>query len=314
MPNHSGAENTKSNSTSLAALAAIAISFVLCAGLIYAQSQSPATQARSAATAQPTFEAASIKPAKPEGAYAHVSTVRTQPGGRFTALNATLRSLIGAAYELKPGERVVGLPSWADSEQFDVETKADGNPTEAQVHAMERALLAERFKLIAHREVQQQPEYALVLVKVGKTGPQLRPHSESDECVAYNPSSPLPPTPPDPEATPPPAPPCGSFIGGRTRLAGDKVTMEQLATALGNIRAFDRPLVDHTGLSGVFDLTLRYTPQMDTQPGADGNAPEASQFPPIITALQEQPGLKLEPTVGPVGTLVIDHVEHLSPN
>ena len=259
------------------------------------------------------FDAASIKPDNPHGPGPHVSIIRTQAGGRFTAINVSLGQLIGAAYELKPSEnQFISLPPWAESQHFDVEAAANASSTPQQVHLMEQALLQDRFELVVHREIRQIPAFKLVQVKSGRLGAQIQPHSDSAECVSFNPSGPLPP-PPDPEAIPPPPPPCGGFMGGRTRLAGNRVTMAMLATDLGGI--LRRPVVDDTGVSGVFDLTLRYTPQLETGPNPpDQQASDMSQFPPIFTALEEQLGLRLEETTDPINALIVDHVEPLSPN
>lgn len=258
----------------------------------------------------PTFDVASIKPDNPQGPGPHVSMIRTQPGGRFTAVNASLGFLISNAYQLKPGEgKFLSLPAWANSQDFDVEAEAKGHPSNEEVHLMLQALLADRFKLVVHREVRQLPEYALIEVKPGKTGPQLQTHSESNECAKYDPSRPA--VPPNPEAVPPPPPPCGSFIGGRTRLAGDNVNMQKLADALSSI-GLGRPVINRTMLDGTYDLTLRYTPE--PPPGVEPAAADPSAFPSIFTAIEEQLGLKLDSTSGPVNVLIVDHVEQPSAN
>jgi uncharacterized protein (TIGR03435 family) len=286
------------------------------------RSQAQAPTAQSAADDQrPAFDTASIKPNK---SAAHVeratSQVRIQPGGRFTATNANLRALIQHAYQLKPaeGRLISGVPDWANSAGFDIEAKAEGNPSADQIRLMEQSLLAERFKLVVHHELRQAPIYALVVAKIGKTGPQLLPHSDAAACLKIDPSRALPAF--DPNSTPPPPPSCGSIIGGDHRLAGNKVTMEMLATGLGAILpAFvGRPVVDRTGLAGVFDFELKFTPPLPppsgSQSSSDASAADSTAPPDIFTALPEQLGLRLESTRGPVDVLVIDHIEEPSPN
>ena len=207
------------------------------------------------------------------------------------------------------------MPDWANSEAFDIEAKAEGNPSREQISLMLQTLLADRFKLVVHLETRQLPIYALVLSKAGRMGPRLQPHSDATECLKLDPSRPVPTS--DFGVIPPPPPPCGRFMTGTRRLAGNNVTLEMLAANLGAISSVDRPVVDRTGLSGGVDLTLEYMPQ-PAQPGslasADASAPDPSGPPLIFTALQEQLGLKLEPQTGPVQVLVIDHVEHPSEN
>jgi uncharacterized protein (TIGR03435 family) len=177
--------------------------------------------------------------------------------------------------------------------------------------AMGRALLTERFKLIVHYETRELPIYALVMARTdGRIGPQL--HPVEVDCIAQRAAqrAAVGSAPPSPGSLPP-IPPCfiGQFPGNWTGLA---VTMSQVASALQG----DRLVVDRTGLSGQFDLTLSYTPdQMPSQgppPGAPPLPPIDPNGPSIFTALQEQLGLKLESTKGPVDVLVIDHVEHPS--
>jgi uncharacterized protein (TIGR03435 family) len=285
------------------------------------QAQAPAAQSASADDQRPAFDTASIKPNKsaPQGEKA-TSQIRTQPGGRFTATNALLRNLIQHAYQLKPveGRLISGVPDWANSAFFDIEAKAEGNPTADQIRLMEQSLIAERFKLVVHHETRQAPVYALVVAKMGKPGPQLLPHSDAADCRKIDPSRPLPPL--DPNSTPPPPPSCGGITGGENRLAGNKVTMEMLATSLGAILPpfVGRPVVDRTGLAGVFDFELKFAtllpPPSGSQPSSDASTADSTALPDIFTALPEQLGLRLESTKGPVDVLVIDHVEEPSPN
>jgi uncharacterized protein (TIGR03435 family) len=270
----------------------------------------PAAQAPLARADRPAFDVASVKPNRSGD---NRVLVRMQPGGLYTATNITLRGLMTAAYQLRP-QQLSGLPNWGDSDHFDVEAKAaGGNPERDQINLMVQSLLADRFKLALHHETRQLPIYALVLSKPGKTGAQLTPHSDDAKCI-------------DPKAGPPPPAPgagaplsvaCGGFavmnISPTARMAGNKVTMEMLAASLS--RTLDRIVVDRTGLTGVFDVTLEFAPQQALAggpPASDASTPDPP--PSIFTAIQDQLGLKLESAAGPVDVLVIDHVEEPSEN
>jgi uncharacterized protein (TIGR03435 family) len=256
---------------------------------------------------RPTFDVASVKPNKSGDGRV---MFRPEPGGRCTGSNVTVGMLVNVAYQLKP-HQMVGGPAWMDSEHFDVEAKAEGNPPIEQIRLMLQSLLADRFKLVVHHETRQFPVYALVLSKAGKTGPRLLVHSDDTKCADVSAG---PPPLPSPGAGLPPAP-CGGFFVGNRRLAAQKVTTEMLARTLANF--VDRIVVDQTGLSGVFDVDFEFTPlqsPLGVQRGPDASAPDPSAPPSIFTALQEQLGLKLVAQTDPVDVLVIDHVERPSEN
>jgi len=279
------------------------------------QAQAPAAQSSSSPADRPSFDVASIKPNKSGD---NRILTRVQPGGLYRSTNVTLNMLITGAYQLKP-QQLSGLPEWGDSEHFDIEAKAEGNPARDQISLMMQSLLADRFKLMMHHETRQLPIYALLLSKAGKTGPQLQPHSDDSKCPDLSAGPPPPPPgPPGPGPALPPAP-CGGFFmfgsTGKVRMAGQKITMENLAATLS--RQLDRVIVDKTGLSGLFDANLEFAPlpgQFGSQLGADAGASDPAAPASIFTALQEQLGLKLEAQKGPVDVLVIDHVEKPSPN
>jgi uncharacterized protein (TIGR03435 family) len=276
------------------------------------RAQAPARTARPTSV-RPAFEVASIKPSKSDeqGTY-----LRRQPGGLYRATNAQVRALIASAYlnEFPPkGGRIFGGPGWIDREHFDIEAKAEGNPSREEVNLMAQSLLEDRFKLVVHRETRQLPIYALVRSKAGRTGPQLVEHSDSSKCT-------------DPAAGPPSAPHpgeampafCGGFFmipgAGALRESGNGITMDMMVQFL--TQSLDRTVLDRTGLGGVFDFTLEFAPELGPafQPGANATASDPSAPPSIFTAIQEQLGLKLEPRKGPVDVVVIDHVERPSEN
>ena len=241
------------------ALAAPAIVGTLTA--LRLRAQAPAVPPTSHASHKPAFEVASIKPSTSDkGTY-----LRRQPGGLYRATEAPLRALIASAYlnEFPPkGERIFGGPGWIDSERFDIEAKAEGNPSPEQESLMVQSLLEDRFKLVMHREPRQLPIYALVLSKAGKTGPQLVKHSDSAKCT--DPATGPPPPPRPGEAMPAF---CGGFFmipgAGALRETGNRITMAMQVQFL--TQSVDRTVVDRTGLGGLFDFALEFAPRTRTR-------------------------------------------------
>jgi uncharacterized protein (TIGR03435 family) len=261
------------------------------------------------------FDVASVKPDKSDAnpiANFPLTFVDDHPstGGRLSVVNFRLITYIAFAYKLAPGQQQLvrpQLPKWATTESFDIEAKAEGNPTKDQMRLMMQSLLADRFKLAVHFETRQLPVYALVLEKPGQTGPQLKPHIDDPPCGAF---------------TSPQAGDdgwimlCGAlggtYVSGRLRNGSRNLTMEQIAGFLPAMANLDRPVQDRTGLGGSFDLRIEFTPEFNGPPPPNFQ-PDPSG-PTFLEALHEQLGLKLEPQTGPVDVLVIDHVEEPSPN
>ena len=226
-----------------------------------------------------------------------------QPGGRYTATNVTLRALVRSAYGVQHDAQLVGGPSWIDTDRFDIVAKAEGSPStdvfRDQARLMLRTLLADRFKLVLHRETRELRIYALVVARGdGKLGPQLRPSTVA-ECSART----LPNTPANNDASA--AIPCGSGFARTRHLAARAVVFSVLSTNISNVA--DRPVADRTGLTGAFDWELQWSAEPTPKP----EAPDALT---LFTALQEQLGLRLESARGPVEVFVIDSVERLSPD
>ena len=259
-------------------------------------------QARSA---DPAFEVASVK-VNTSGDWR--KSIGPAPGGRFLATNNTLKDLIPFAYGLPQataGIRIVGGPSWIDSDRFDVVAKTDGTPSPQEIGAMLRTLLTDRFKLSAHNEARDLPTYALVVTKASTFGPRLRRSEVSEtECAARRAAirrrEPVPP----PQPGKPPVCGRGRTVPGKITAVGWSI--EQLVNALTPFAS--RVVIDGTGLSGLFDFDLEWTPdQLPRQPPDD---PEPLRIDPngpsLFTALQEQLGLGLESTRGSVDVLVVD--------
>jgi uncharacterized protein (TIGR03435 family) len=269
----------------------------------------------------PTFEVASIKENK--SGETRVSQ-RTLPGGRFTTTNGLLKGYIAAAYlGAQPSPalarvRVVGGPDWVESARYDITAKAstefqpsaDGPP--AELLLMVRSLLEDRFKLKAHRETREIPIYELVVARAdGRTGPEL--HQSAIDCEAVE-AALRAGTPPEPRQPLDP-PPCGAMRGPARIIAGG-ITMEQFASILTNTRADDERLVfDKTRLTGRFRFHMTFTPgKMPTAAPPPGVPPIDPNGPSFFTALEEQLGLKLVATKGPVEVVVIDSIERPTPD
>jgi len=237
------------------------------------------------------FEAASVKPSQPGETSVRMLAL---PGGRLSVSNTPLRLLIRNAYNVLD-LHIVNEPDWINTERFDIDATSTGNPTQPQIQAMLRRLLADRFKLTAHTETRELPIYALVMARSDRRpGPRLR---AAEPCVRTPADSP-PPQPPPPGSVP-----CG-FTVGPGRGAARGVTMGAFASSLSS--QVGRVVQDRTGLAGNFDLELEYTPVGASTTAADGAS--------IFTALSEQLGLKLEPQRAPVEVLVIDRVERPGPD
>jgi uncharacterized protein (TIGR03435 family) len=224
------------------------------------------------------FDVVSIKP---NTSGEQGGTSRAQPG-RYQGVNVTLMRLIRLAY--RPIQEFEGGPDWINTEHFDVEAKAEGTPTQDQMLTMLRTMLAERFGLQVRQETRERPIYALTLARRdGKLGAQLKP---ADASCPGGPGT------------------CGVQMGDNA-LSSRSITMARLA---GELSFVGRKVVDRTGLTGAFDVNLQWTPD------SPGGAPTDGNLPSIFTALQEQLGLKLEPTTGPVDVLVIVRAERPTAN
>jgi uncharacterized protein (TIGR03435 family) len=231
----------------------------------------------------------------------------------FHMTNCPLLMAVGAAYVPSTGnplgylvqERIVGMPKELSQERYNIDARVADSDAEVwrdpvqrneMLHAMMQTLLAERFKLVAHREMRERPIYALV---VAKNGPKLKtPEPAMAEAIRAK----------HPDAVGVPGG-SGFFVreGGNGHIDIYGATTGTLALLLSGPAG--RPVVDKTGLTGIYDMHLDMG-QTGPSP-ADGSAdPGASVF----SSLQEQLGLKLESQKDQVEYLVIDHIERPSPN
>jgi len=236
-------------------------------------------QSRGPDAAALSFEVASVKP----------NTSGTRGGrlntetGRLTITNIPLRTCVKAAYQVQDYQ-LIGGPGWPETERYDIVAKAESPVGDDQLMRMLQSLLAERFKLALHRETKELPGYALVM---GKNGPQLHEVELAGKGWVRN---------------------------GVGRLNGQEVSMARLAEGLSGRLGW--PVLDQTGLKGVFDLKLEWTPDpalaRNAGEGKESAAVESgsdASGPSIFTALQEQLGLRLEARKVPAEILVIDHIE-----
>ncbi|HWC95999.1 MAG TPA: TIGR03435 family protein [Candidatus Sulfopaludibacter sp.] len=212
----------------------------------------------------PDFEVASVKVAPPRSGAAGYTAVESDPAMvRYS--NITLKNLLAMAYRINSD--LVSGPEWIDSAQYDVAARLPPDTAKDRVPAMLQRLLTERFKLAVHRETKEQRAYLLV---VAKGGPKLKE---------------------------------GRAEGGQSQMwpggiSGPSMPVGVLASMVGRFLGYQ--VVDKTGLTGTYDIMLRFTPENSKEPGTD-----------LRAALQEQLGLRLETGKAPVETLVVDRAERV---
>jgi uncharacterized protein (TIGR03435 family) len=259
------------------------------------------------------FEVASIKP---NVSGTSIRAIGPGPNGRFEGLNVTLRELVAYGFGVDMSRarlQIVG-PEWIDQDRFDVDAIIPGGPAPpAEVRPMVAALLADRFKLRAHRETREVPAFSLAMDRDDlRTGPGLRVSTidcEARRAAARRGGPPPPPQgpPPDPRTV---RPICG-VRQAPGRFAGDAVSMTQLASALSSFAG--RIVLDRTELRGYFDVDLEWTPD-PPQTARTADAPDPGLHAGLFTALKEQLGLRLEDARTSVDVVVIDAAERPTAN
>lgn len=240
------------------------------------------------ADAHPTFEVATIKPTKPD----ERRTYLIWRGQEMQVVNFSLADLVKFAYDLQD-KQIVNAPGWMPTDKFDIDAKPDtpGQPSGQQLKGMVQKLLADRFALKFHNDQKEMSAYVLV---VGKDGPKMKQNTSN------------------PNGLP------GLFFGPIGTLHVMNATMKNFTTLMQST-VLDRPVVDKTGLNGRWDFTLKWTPDESQFTGMGIKIPppsadDANAAPPLFTAIQEQLDLKLQAQKTQVLVLVIDHVDHPSPN
>jgi uncharacterized protein (TIGR03435 family) len=257
----------------------------------------------------PSYEVATVKPLDPVAAS---SLVRLPPGGSLSPLS--IRRYIMNAYGAAYSPQVVGGPDWLNKDAYLINAKVPDDLESAlqkmtreerndQTRMMQQCLLAGRFHLKAHFETRVLPVYELVSAKGGlkitevPAPPERKP---GDEPMRSRSDAPLPP---------------GSSTStvnsnGLRVLNGRAIKMQLLTRIIvgfGDIG--DRPIVDHTGFAGYFDIT-----DLTWAPLGDAAATSQPDAPPLPVALKEKLGLSVVPAKDPIEVLVIDSIERPTPN
>jgi uncharacterized protein (TIGR03435 family) len=279
-----------------------------------------------------SFEVASIKPSNPNPASPAEAVPMVLPSlGRLTAMNSTLRMLLIAAYQKQPFQIVGGTPWW-NSDKFDINAKAaDSAPTTDQLLEMLQTLLADRFKLKVHTETREVPIYALVVSRSdGKTGAKLKPSSDDCpdfkvqqqkqlEAIAKGGIAGLVASAPKPgEAAPCAFSPLPQTTPGAIGMKASGQSISTLALLLTQLMG--RPVVDKTGLNGLYDfeLTIDLRTLLNLYQDLGINVgplpPTLPEGPSMMTLLQEDLGLKLDSQRGPGEVLVVDSAERPTPD
>jgi uncharacterized protein (TIGR03435 family) len=254
-----------------------------------------------------TFEVASVKPHKPGDR--HTVFPQFGPGGRFSTAGIPLQITIAVAYGLPfQGTQLSGGPDWIRSMEgaYDIEAKADADTLKGlspkgrtdRMRLMLQALLAERFTLIIRGQTKEQPIYIL---SVAKNGPKLQKSKlEEKDCD-------------DPGVH------CHEGGAGQGRgIHAKAFDMAELAVSVSNYT--DRPLIDRTGLSGLYDIDTEGWVPMRQRPDPPGGEPTpesialADPMRPTLYMIFERLGLKMEGSRAPVEMFRIERVEKPTEN
>jgi len=264
-------------------------------GRVWDQLQSPHVDAQSDGKGEAQFDVASVRVNK-----SHDAGVRFEfPDDGFNATNISVIMLLKLAYSVEE-DQIIGLPRWVKSERFDITAKVLGKDLrklsiEQRKH-MIRQLLADRFQLRFHEAEKSVAVYTLV---VSKDGSKLRPSKPDGSGPLAEHSHTL-------------------RMMGRGYVLGLGVPMELITQMLTD--QLGRPVIDRTGLKGDFDFTLHWTPDEEVQPSRgqrvspQENTGPDSDWPPLLTAVNEQLGLRLKGEKGPAGAIAVDHLEEPSAN
>jgi uncharacterized protein (TIGR03435 family) len=229
------------------------------------------------------FEVATIKPTPPD---ARGRYTRMEGGHQFVAKNCSIKYLVGAAYDLNP-RMISGGPEWIESDHFDIlaVTPGEKQPNVARQMVMLQGLLADRVKLTFHREPKDMPIYALTVARTGsKLKASTAPPDDQPNVIST-------------------VYPAESGGIDHVLMPAHNATMTLFASVLQR-SILDRPVTDNTGLSGRYEFNLEWAPD-ETQFGGGllPGVPEHAE-PDLFAAVEQQLGLRLEKTRGPVQTLV----------
>jgi uncharacterized protein (TIGR03435 family) len=233
---------------------------------------------------KPEFEVASVK-ANNSGQTA-ASGGFSLASGRLNLINWRMKALIMMAYKVRM-DYIEG-PSWLNTDRFDIVANAHPNTSDADARLMLSALLVDRFKLTIHEEQRAMPVFVLV---VGKSGAHLIPPAGSGELTCH--------------------PGKRDGVEGQSHIECANVSLQDLADLLPDLsRDFDRPVVDATGVGGVYDFRLDWTPQ-PAPPKPGENSADIAAGVTIFENLEKQYGLKLEQRKQPMPVIIVDHAERV---
>lgn len=250
----------------------------------------------------PAFEEVSIRPA--QGGDPRSMRMRVLPNGVLTAGSVPVLELLRYAYgvPVNPSLRLSGLPAWRET--YDIEAKAPANAIPAglqeseqrrRMQGMIRALLADRFKLVIRVEQRTMPVYALT---VANGGPNLQKSTIAETDCLFDIDV--------PEG-------CHNFIMGRGHpLHARAITMDDLVQYMENWT--DLPVVNHTGLDGLFAVETEGWNPMRLPPPPPGTTVGASPYadlPTIFTVLRPL-GLELKQETATVPLYTVEHIERPS--
>lgn len=289
----------------LGATALVAVALPILFGLGNATESRAQSLAGNTAAAAPAYVTASVKPNQSDR---HTVRLLFTPDG-FSATGITLQTLIREAYAVQDNQ-ISGAPDWVNTQRYDIEAKRGTSvanelrtlsPDQGRLltQRMLQALLADRFKLTLHLENKDLQQYSLVVTQNRPKLQQSKPNDTYPNGLKG----------PDGLG----GPGMMTMDIGNGRLTGQGLSMSTLADLLS--RQLGSTVLDKTGLTGNYDFTLQWTPDANelavakARLGTDGLPPVEASGPTIFTALQEQLGLELKSQTGPVGILVIDHVE-----
>jgi uncharacterized protein (TIGR03435 family) len=277
---------------------------ISCLGLTSAMQLSAPCSGQDSSSISPAFIAATIKPGDPNTTEGE-GDIGLSPGGSFDAKGQSLKELIEFSSSLgfyDVDRRIIGGPKWLGTAKFDIVAKCDEETARAfgkmplkqqlrEEQSMVQALLADRFKLRSHQETRLMAVFALVLVRGGsRMKPSVTAGTEEPNEAAGSPGD----------------------------WKADGVRMKELADQLSRLPEIGGQIVvDRTELKGRFDFTLKWTPDPTMgagPPDRDSGVRRDASTPSLLTALEEQLGLKLESSKEPVDVVVIDSAELPSAN
>lgn len=286
-----------------------------------APQSAPSKQAPTIAVTTPlAFETVSVKPASP-GAIPFVSAFirnKTAPVYGLQTMAVPVQMTIAYAYHMQMSESKATFEkqsSWVKHRIYAQTFRIEGEATHDQVREMLRTMLADRFGLQIHEFTKEGAVNRLVLNKPGVLGPKIKPHPAGAPCATQEDAS----VGKAPDAATPPVATCGfSYYylpGGVLHVGITDTTIADAGRALTSIGVGGietKPLLDGTGLTGTYDVTLEFRPDSGN-PRVDPG-PDDGGVPTLIQAVSQQLGMRVESGTGPVRIVLIDHISEPTPD